>query len=181
MCTFFLFVRIGLRFTSSDSSIPLVEPPQELYRALALGFGHINDGEEECKSEPATKGKERQIKVGYEFIYMDLTKKKSTIMEKEKKREKPKNVRPRHDKMAITLPEIYRILSPVEFVIYSAIKEVKEVGGVEELSRHLGISNKTILLRLKKLVDLNLVKREFVSCGSGSYLKITLVNDSVQR
>lgn len=125
------------------------------------------------------KGNERRIKVGNETIYMDLTQKKSALMEKKKKREKPKNVRPRHNKIAITLPDIYRLLSPVEFVIYSAIKEVKEVGGVEELSRHLGISNKTILLRLKKLVNLNLVKREFVSCGSGSYLKITLVNDSV--
>lgn len=124
------------------------------------------------------RGEERRIKVGDQVIFLDLTQRKSSLVEK-KKRQKTKNPRLKHEKVLVNLPEIYRILNPVEFIIYSAIREAGEIGGVEELSRNLRISNKTILLRLKKLVELNLVKREFVTCGSGSYLKLTLANNNV--
>ena len=118
----------------------------------------------------------RRVIVGDVELFLDLSQKqvlkKEPTVEKTTPKTKTKRV---CDRKKISLPTIYKTLRPTEFLVYSAIKELQEVDGVEELSRNIGISNKTIALSVKRLAELSLVKVEYVACAGGSFNKITMV------
>jgi predicted DNA-binding transcriptional regulator len=127
------------------------------------------------------KDNKRKVLVGNDVLFLDLTQKEIYIMQEKKaivkKSSKKLN---KSTKLSRNLPSIYRILKPTEFLIYSAIKEVGEVDGVEELSRQIGISNKSIIANLHRLVSLGLIKKEYVACSgvSGSFNKLSLNLDA---
>lgn len=119
-------------------------------------------------------GKEdtRIIKVNGETLYKDL------------KYRQPATKRPRIKKISqlkkvslqeTKLPEVYGLLKPAEFMIYSAVKELGSVVGATELAKQLNLSQKTILTNLPKLIKLGLVETEKVATVSGSSFKITAI------
>jgi predicted transcriptional regulator len=120
------------------------------------------------------KDNTRKIIVGDEIIFMDLTQRNNMDFEKKKAVKKQSNFK-KITKVIKELPTLYRTLKPTEFIIYSAIKELGEVHGIEELSRQISISNKTILINLPRLIELNLVKKEYVTCENGSFNKLSIV------
>lgn len=131
------------------------------------------DSDEDVRVGEMTTGNERRIYVGDSVMSMDLTQKKS-IRVKKKVVEKPIKKLEMVEKTSRDLPSIYKILKPTEFMIYLAIKEVGQVDGIEELSRKISISNKTILSNLKRLTDLGLVMSKRVTGKEGSFNKLTV-------
>lgn len=123
---------------------------------------------------------QRKVFVGNEVLTMDLTQKKSIKKEKRVTFVKPKGELERCTKVSAELPKIYKILKPTEFMIYSAIKEVGEVDGIEELARRISVSNKTIISNLPRLIQLGLVKKKYVTVigKTGSFNKL-MVDTSV--
>ena len=118
----------------------------------------------------------RELIVGGSTVYLDLTQKKSIREEKRVTFVKPKGELQRAIKKTSELPKIYKILKPVEFLIYSAIKEVGQVDGIEELARNISVTNKTIIANLPRLISLGLVKKQYVACEgkTGSFNKLTV-------
>jgi hypothetical protein len=118
----------------------------------------------------------RELIVGDSTIYLDLTQKKSIKEEKKVIFIKPKSELQRSIKKTSELPKLYKILKPVEFMIYSAIKEVGQVDGIEELARNISVTNKTIITNLPRLISLGLVKKQYVACEgkAGSFNKLTV-------
>jgi predicted transcriptional regulator len=116
----------------------------------------------------------RKIIVGDKIIFMDLTQRKNMDFEKKKVIKKKTDFK-KINKVIKELPKLYKTLKPTEFIIYSAIKELSEIHGVEELSRQLSVSSKTILANLPRLIELNLVKKEYVTCKNGSFNKLSIV------
>jgi hypothetical protein len=123
-----------------------------------------------------TNGNERKILVGNTEVLIDLTQRKSLKPEKRTTFVKPKGTTERCNKSSLKLPAIYKILKPTEFMIYSAIKEVGEVDGIEELSRRISISNKSIIANLPRLIELGLIKKKYVTVigKAGSFNKLTI-------
>lgn len=119
----------------------------------------------------------RKVKVGNDVLFLDLTQKSVKEIKKIKKVSSKRKLR-RSEKTIKILPEIFTSLTSTQFLIYSAIKEAGEFDGVEELSRTLKITNKTIILNLKKLISLGYVKKELVVCNSGSYNKLMFNHNS---
>lgn len=124
-----------------------------------------------------TKDDQRKILVGTEVILMNLTQKKSV---KEKKKTvtfvRPMGTLEKVKKVTKTISNLYKLLTPTEFMIYSAIKEAEEIHGIEELSRQIFVSNKTIIANLPRLISLGLVKKQYVACEgkAGSFNKLTV-------
>jgi hypothetical protein len=118
----------------------------------------------------------RRIQVGNEVVFIDLTQRKSIKEEKRVTFVRPRGKLNKSKKISRELPKVYKILKPTEFMIYSAIKEVGEVSGIEELSRKISITNKTIIANLPRLIQLGLVKKQYVSCEgeTGSFNKLTV-------
>jgi DNA-binding transcriptional ArsR family regulator len=116
---------------------------------------------------------ERRVIVGSSEILIDLTKKAILKNEPKVKKELTK-IKKSNPRRKLVLSEIYTLLKPTEFLIYCAIKESGEIDGVEELSRAIKISSKTIHANLKRLLELKLVKVEYVACRSGSFNKLTI-------
>ena len=118
-------------------------------------------------------GKEdtRIIKVNGEILHKDLTYKEPVSRSKAriKRLSRLKKVSLQETK----LPEVYGLLKPAEFMIYSAVKELGSVVGATELAKQLNLSQKTILTNLPKLIKLGLVETEKVATVSGSSFKIT--------
>lgn len=123
------------------------------------------------------KDNTRKLIVGDKVIFMDLTQRKSLKPEKRVTFIKPKGITERCNKSTLKLPEIYKILKPTEFMIYSAIKEVGEVDGIEELSRRISVSNKSIIANLPRLIELGLIKKKYVTVigKAGSFNKLSIV------
>lgn len=131
------------------------------------------DSDEDVRIGEMTIGNERRVYVGDSVLSMDLTQKKS-IRVKKKVVEKPVKKLEMVEKTSREIPSVYKILKPTEFMIYSAIKEVGQVDGIQELSRKISISNKTILANLKRLTDLGLVTSKRVTGKEGSFNKLTV-------
>lgn len=123
-----------------------------------------------------TPDNRRRVKVGNEIIFIDLTQRKSIKEEKRVTFVRPKGVLSKSEKISRELPTVYKILKPTEFMIYSAIKEAGEISGIEELSRKISITNKTIIANLPRLIQLRLVKKQYVACEgkAGSFNKLTI-------
>ena len=122
------------------------------------------------------KDNKRKVLVGNEVFYLDLTQKESFVKKEKVKSVKYESKLSRSTKISRKLPDIYRILRPTEFLIYCAIKEVGQIDGVEELSRQISISNKTIIANLPRLISLGLIKKEYVGCTgkAGSFNKLSI-------
>lgn len=118
----------------------------------------------------------RRVKVGDDTLFIDLTQRKSLREEKKPTFVRPEGRLTKSEKVSREIPRVYKILKPTEFMIYSAIKEVGEVSGIEELSRRISITNKTIIANLPRLIELGLVKKQYVACEgkAGSFNKLTI-------
>lgn len=116
----------------------------------------------------------RRIKVGSEVIYLDLTQRKSIVQSKKATIVKEKLEK--SEKVIRELPKVYKILTPAEFMIYSAIKEVGEISGIEELSRRIAITSRAIKTNLNRLIQLGLVKKQYVATQgkAGRFSKLTI-------
>jgi hypothetical protein len=102
----------------------------------------------------------RKVMVGDSVILMDLTQKKlNTSTETRQSKKIPKFL-----KVETRISNLYKILSPSEFMIYSAIKEAGEFSGIGELSKHTSLTTKTISSRMPKLLELGLVNKTSVCC-----------------
>lgn len=123
-----------------------------------------------------TSSNERKILVGNKEVLIDLTQRKALKPEKRVTFVKPKGITERCTKSSLNLPVVYKLLKPTEFMIYSAIKEAGEVDGIEELSRKISISNKTIIANLPRLIELGLIKKKYVTVigKTGSFNKLTI-------
>jgi DNA-binding MarR family transcriptional regulator len=130
-----------------------------------------------CELTPSNM---RRLVVGEETMFLDLTQKKNTDFQKKKKVVNKKSNLKKVLKVSKKLPDIYKILRPTEFMIYSAIKEAGEIHGVEELSRQIFVSNKSILANIPRLIELKLIKKEYVACDNkaGSFNKLSIVKNN---
>ena len=106
-------------------------------------------------------------------ILLDINLKEKKQLLKKKKINKKPNF-PKIKKESIKLSRLYKILTPSQFMIYSAIRESKEISGIEELSRNIALTNKTILFNLKPLIKLGLVKKTPSVSKEGSFCKLTI-------
>lgn len=118
----------------------------------------------------------RRVIVGTETLYLELLQKTKKVSEVKSSKVEEKSKFIKVNKKSLNLSRVYRMLKPTEFMIYSAIKDAQEVHGIEEFSRHVGLSNKTISNNLKRLVELKLIKAEYVVCENGSFTKLTIDN-----
>jgi hypothetical protein len=115
----------------------------------------------------------RLIIVGQDAIYMPIQQ-YATKQPKKQAKQQYTPVLPKAEKNNKKLPGIYGILKPSQFMIYSAIKELGSVGGIEELSEQLSIDRKTISKNLKELSKLKLIRTEKVSIEGKSVLKLSV-------
>lgn len=121
-----------------------------------------------------TPGGARRVLVGSDELFIDLSAKSIGVEVKRAPVEtKLKTKRLLHRKKGM-LPEVYRKLSSSEFMIYSAVKELEEVHGVEELSRNIALTSRTIRQCLPRLVELGFVRTEKASTKDGHFLKISV-------
>ena len=68
-------------------------------------------------------------------------------------------------KQTETLSSLYKELSPSEFMLYSAIKELGVVYGISQVSRLINLTSKTCAKTLKTLQEKKLVKISGDYCG----------------
>ncbi len=131
-----------------------------------LGF----DFSTEVEIGNLTPDNQRRVKVGEDVLFLDLTQKSQVevrkVSKKQSKLEKVAVSKPK------TLPAIYSMLTPTEFMVYLAIKELGEIDGVTSLSSMISITTKTISNCLIKLSTLGLVDKKRVSSGDKTFLKI---------
>lgn len=113
----------------------------------------------------------RKITIGDDVLYMK-------IVQPKKKPKKPRQEYipklPKADASNKKLPEIYKILKPSQFMVYTAIQTMGEVNGIEELSQQLSIDRRTVSDNIKHLVKLKLVRTEAVSVNGKSVLKLSV-------
>jgi len=116
-------------------------------------------------NEPVEIGKlgqadTRQVKIGSSTVIMKLAQNKKIIsVKKEQDVKLPKSLKKKPN-----ISELYKILRPSEFMIYSAIKEAGEFSGIEELSKYTSLSTKTIFSKLPRLIELGLIEKKMVHC-----------------
>jgi predicted transcriptional regulator len=117
-----------------------------------------------------TNDNKRKIKVGETVIFLDLTQKSQVevrrLEKKERKLQKVTSTKPK------TLPVIYSMLTPTEFMVYLAIKELEKVDGINTLAKILPMTTKTISNCLLKLSRLDLVQKKKVYDGEKTFFKI---------
>jgi DNA-binding MarR family transcriptional regulator len=131
-----------------------------------LGF----DFSTEVEIGNLTPDNQRRVKVGENVLFLDLTQKSRVEIKRvEKAKRKLQKVSLSKPK---TLPAIYSMLTPTEFMVYLAIKELGEVDGVTTLAKILPMTTKTISNCLVKLSRLGLVQKKKVSDGEKTFLKI---------
>jgi len=121
-------------------------------------------------------GERRNILVGDTTVELDLTQGKNArdfqqpYVRRFENKVKPAKV----VKVKPVLPIIYKQLTGTEFLIYSAVKELGEVHGITELSRHISLTTKSIYNNLPRLEKLGYVKTERAISESGDYTKISV-------
>lgn len=120
-----------------------------------LGF----NSDEPVEILEITKDSKRKIRVGTELLFIDLYPNQRKKIMRKRKAEK---IIVKKEKIP-DLPDIYKMLSPIQFMVFHAIKEVKQVDGIEGLSTKINLNRKTIASGITKLVELNLVKKEYLN------------------
>lgn len=118
----------------------------------------------------------RKLIVNNTEVIMDLTQSKQVQeFSKEVKPLPAKETKKLFKKQKVLLPALYRRLSSSEFMIYHAVKELGEVYGITELSKHIALTRKTISQGLPRLKELGLIKTELTGVDTGgAFLKITI-------
>jgi len=119
-----------------------------------------------------SKGK-RLVKVGSDEIFIDLQVKNKWKEDNKQKTKKSLKLK-KSEKLSLNLSDLFKKLTPMEFFIYHAIKEAGKVSGVEDLSREISVSTKTIFKSLPKLIKLGLIKKRLVSCKQGYFNELTV-------
>jgi hypothetical protein len=77
------------------------------------------------------------------------------------------------------LPIAYKALSPGQFMVYSALKELGEVYNVTKFSQMLNMSYRAIQENLKELYRMGLVRSESVNTSKGNTSKISIDTSKV--
>lgn len=142
----------------------------KLFKSTPIVGFNSND---EVRIGEVSTGNERKVYIGESVLSIDLTQNKKVKSNKKIVKKSTKKLE-KMVKKDLNLPSIYKILTPTEFMVYSAIREAGEVDGIEELSEQLSIINKTIYTNLKRLTALGLVKSRMVADNSGRFNKLTI-------
>lgn len=129
----------------------------------------------EVEIQELSAGDERKIIVGESTIFLNIN---QFAVPKQKKKEQPPRVQLK--KVAKNtnknqLPNVFKMLNPSEFMVYEAIKFFQYVDGIEELSKELNLSRRTIYTALKKLSSAKLVYTEKVSLNGKPLLRLHLI------
>jgi DNA-binding MarR family transcriptional regulator len=133
------------------------------------------DPNTEVEIKDLHKGDERKIRVGDQVIFLKIiqlkrkprTRKKTTdlgILKKVSAIEKKQ------------LPDIFLKLSPSEFMVHQAIALLGCIDGIEELSKQISLTGKTISPIIKKLTEMGLVHTERVSADGKPLLRLHLTH-----
>ena len=104
----------------------------------------------------------RRLLVGGKEITMSLEVNKKEQAVREKRKRISSFSKPNKSG---TLSRFYKELSPSEFMLYSALKELRVVYGVSQLSRLVNLTTKTCGKTLKSLQEKNLVQVYGDYCG----------------
>lgn len=115
----------------------------------------------------------RTVKVGNDMIFLDLQIKNKWKEDKKDKVKKSLKLK-KSEKSSLNLSDLFKKLTPMEFFIYHAIKEAGKVSGVEELSKEIRVSTKTIFKTIPRLVKLGLIKKRLVSYKRGYFNELTV-------
>lgn len=127
------------------------------------------------------EGDKRRILVGDEVIFLKI------VQEAQKKRV-PKKVNlgilkkvstPSTKGFYSKLPDIFKKLSPHEFMVYQAINMLECIDGIEELSKQMALSRKTISSAVKKLTQLGVIRSEKVSAEGRTLTRLHLTQQSL--
>lgn len=97
----------------------------------------------------------RKILVGEETIFIDLQ-----VYKQRKLRVRTPYIKKTVTTKKKTLPSIYLELTPTEFMIYSALKELGSVSSQGELSRLINVTRRSIGGNLERLIKLGLVEKK---------------------
>ncbi len=121
------------------------------------------------------KGDERRIVVGDQIIFHKIiqTSPKSKAHRKNIDISILKKVSPVQKKQ---LPDIFLKLSPSEFMVHQAITLLGCIDGIEELSKQICLTGKTIYPIIKKLTDMGVVHTEKVSVDGKPLLRLHLTH-----
>lgn len=114
----------------------------------------------------------RKITVGDNTIYMKIVQPNKKELRKIKAKRQP--VLPKVTESRVKLPEIYKILKPIQFMIYMAIQTVGSINGVDELSQQLSVDRRSLSKNIKHLVKLKLIRTEKVSAKGKNVLRISV-------
>ncbi len=131
-------------------------------------LGYPSEVEVEIKE--LGKDNQRKIIVGNDVIFMDITQKK---MIKGARKTVIKKSTQKIEIVEKEFPNIFRVLTPTQFMLYEAIRSVGEVDGIEQLSRATNIQRRTVTNNLKKLIQLGMVKKQIIRNGN-FFCKITI-------
>ena len=129
------------------------------------------------------EGDKRRIFVGSEVIFLKIVQenRKKKIKAKKKpdagilKKVSSSGVRGFYAK----LPQIFKKLTPREFMVYQAMTMLECVDGIEELSKQMSLNRKTISQAVRSLTELGVIKSEMVSSEGKPLLRLHLTHQSV--
>jgi len=135
-----------------------------------LGFS----ADTEVEIKELTAGGTRRIVIAGQDVFMDI--KQATPKTNNRIKTKIKPLKKVNNLEKRTLPEVFKILKPTEFLVYQAIKFLGSVDSIEQLSKQISINRKTISLNIKKLKKMNLIVTEKVSSNGQPLLRLHLTH-----
>lgn len=116
----------------------------------------------------------RKIKVGDEFVYLNLVNNK-TVKKYVKKKTKTTKKLQFTEKKEIILDEIMSKLSPIEFLIFSIIKLNNGfIHSATSLSKKINLSEKTINKAIKNMIKSGTIKQKFTADKNGRFSIVSL-------
>lgn len=119
------------------------------------------------------QGDERRIAVGDSTILLKIVQSKHKPKEKAKKISVLKKTSSEPSK---ELPEIFKKLNPSEYMVYNAILLLGKVNSIEEFSKKINLTRKTISAVIKRLSEMKMISTELVSVEGVPSLTIHLTH-----
>lgn len=119
------------------------------------------------------QGDERKILVGDATIFLKI------IQSKHKPKEKIKKIpilKKAFSEPSKELPEIFRKLNPTEYMIYNALLILGKINSIEEFSKKINVSRRTISNAVKRLSDMKMISTELASVNGNPSLTIHLTH-----
>jgi hypothetical protein len=119
------------------------------------------------------QGDERKILVGDATIFLKI------IQSKHKPKEKIKKIpvlKKAFSETSKELPEIFRKLNPTEYMIYNALLILGKINSIEEFSKKINVSRRTISNAVKRLSDMKMISTELASVNGNPSLTIYLTH-----